>query len=580
MQAKHGSSLWSRRRSLIGCTIALVAMSAMMMPSIASAKSKSKSKPPVTSTFLALGDSLAFGYSTQLYNQGVVNGYENPEGFEGGYNNVYWNKTLKGEKKGVGLQNDGCPGETSASLIGTSLAKKLNEATPLKESQEKGESYPVTGESPCAYQEAWNAFKKVGTGGPLHHGYVGKTQLQDAITTIATKQNIEKQPVTTITLDIGNNDALHGVAGVEKEIEAKVKKIAEKEVQEKYIEPVVAEEVKAKYIVPAVEKYIQTTFIEPYLFVTFVKPHAEAECAEESEDIGGTPTGPEICASEYEKSGHTVEEAFESQYAGTEPGKKELKEKGEAYLAENYETGENFKHKGEIYGLEYLSSHKKELQEKGEVLGYEYFLEHKTELEEKGKKLGNEYFAANRQGLTQEADEKVAELARGEGAYAGKGLDKQIGSNTAAILYALRHGSEFGGVDYAGKIIFVAAYNPYGKLFTNKAEAEGFVNAHGGPFGPFGSESVFGNGEVHPGFDALQAEGNKLLQPVVTQFGGCEANVEPYFNPGGSKEVSRLKSLLNMTNTTITGGKLDGPDIHPSPAGYVRMAKLIVKACP
>jgi hypothetical protein len=51
------------------------------------------------------------------------------------------------------------------------------------------------------------------------------------------------------------------------------------------------------------------------------------------------------------------------------------------------------------------------------------------------------------------------------------------------------------------------------------------------------------------------------------------------FNPGtdgGKKpalEAERLKAWTNMTNSTITEGKANGPDIHPTPAGYKEMSR-------
>ena len=164
MQAKNGPVGAGRRRGrLIGCVVALVALSAMVMPTLASAAKKA---PPPTSTYLALGDSLAFGYSQQLYNEGQSKG-DPAQGFENGYANDYLMKLKNKEEQ---LTNDGCPGETTESLIGNNpeLLGGLNAGLKAQFEAEGGkpeEYVPVTGESPCAYGYAWAAFKTNGTGG-------------------------------------------------------------------------------------------------------------------------------------------------------------------------------------------------------------------------------------------------------------------------------------------------------------------------------------------------------------------------------------------------------------------------------
>jgi len=227
MQAMHGLAVLLRARGrLIGCCTAL----ALAITALAGASSASATTLPIKETYLATGDSLAFGYSSQLYHEGEVAGYEDPEGFEHGYADQYF-KVLKAKAKkagnGIRKFNDGCPGETTASLIGTdaTIIGTLNAA--LKKSQEENGLPPVKGEAACAYQAAWNAFKKVGTGGPLHHPYSG-SQLEDAINTLYNSQKVEKKPVTTISLNIGANDELKTLGGVE----AEAKKYVEEKVNE------------------------------------------------------------------------------------------------------------------------------------------------------------------------------------------------------------------------------------------------------------------------------------------------------------------------------------------------------------
>src|SRR3954452_11317698 len=149
MQAMHGFAVLVRTRGrLIGCCTAL----ALAIAALAGASSASAVKLPIKQTYLATGDSLAFGYSSQLYHEGEATGFVDPEGFEHGYVNQYY-KALKAKAAKVGdgirLVNDGCPAETTGSLIGTNatIIGTLNAA--LKKSQEENGLPPVKGESPC-----------------------------------------------------------------------------------------------------------------------------------------------------------------------------------------------------------------------------------------------------------------------------------------------------------------------------------------------------------------------------------------------------------------------------------------------
>src|SRR2546429_819056 len=136
MRATNGFAVWIRSRGrIVGCCMALALMlTAAVAPSTAGATEQ----PKVNETYLALGDSLAFGYSLQLYHEGEVAGFEDPENFEQGYTNQLLKKLKAAAVKlgnNVRLVNDGCPGETTSGLIGTSesLIGTLNAA--LKESQ-------------------------------------------------------------------------------------------------------------------------------------------------------------------------------------------------------------------------------------------------------------------------------------------------------------------------------------------------------------------------------------------------------------------------------------------------------------
>jgi lysophospholipase L1-like esterase len=125
-------------------------------------------RPPAPTSYLALGDSLAFGYSQAKFNENLPE--ENPAHFETGYVNDFGD-VLKLFDHGLQIVNDGCPGETTESFI----------------------------HGPCAY---------VGRDGfTLHHPYAGgpsSSQLSDAVA------YLEAHPggVNPITIDIGANDAL------------------------------------------------------------------------------------------------------------------------------------------------------------------------------------------------------------------------------------------------------------------------------------------------------------------------------------------------------------------------------------
>jgi hypothetical protein len=192
MQAIGGLAVFRRLR---GCVVALVLVISAVFASSASAA------PAVTHSDLALGDSLAFGYSQQLYNEHEAAG-DPASAFEHGYANYYFNYS-KAKAAGDQLINDGCPGETTDSMIGNKTLGAVLD--------------PTEGESPCGYQEAWNAFHTNGLGGPLHHPYVGKSQLEDALGVIGTEAALGK-PVTTVTLNIGANDELHAIAKCEAEV--------------------------------------------------------------------------------------------------------------------------------------------------------------------------------------------------------------------------------------------------------------------------------------------------------------------------------------------------------------------------
>jgi lysophospholipase L1-like esterase len=218
MSATNGSSSGLRTRSrLFG--LALVAALALSAAAVSSASAR---VIPIKATYLALGDSLAFGYSQQQFDENLPNG-EQASNFEHGYVNDYWSSHLK-QATGVQIQNLGCPGETSGSLIGNGALE-----AGLKAGQEaqEGHSVEAFGEAPCYYHEGQAEALGFPTGYkfPLHteYGGAGVSQLEAALGLIA-RDAAEGHEVTTLTLNIGANDQLHFVKKCETEVGEKVGK--------------------------------------------------------------------------------------------------------------------------------------------------------------------------------------------------------------------------------------------------------------------------------------------------------------------------------------------------------------------
>jgi hypothetical protein len=134
-----------------------------------------------------------------------------------------------------------------------------------------------------------------------------------------------------------------------------------------------------------------------------------------------------------------------------------------------------------------------------------------------------------------------------------EGLIKHILTNAGAALYAIRNGAEFGGINYTGKLVIQGGYDPYG--------------------------NVFGTGELLPGSVTLASLINLHEGELAASVGGCFANPLPTFNPGGKKETARLQKWTNMANFTEFEGKKNGPDIHPTPTGYHKLALIMIEKC-
>src|SRR3978361_1024380 len=115
MPAMNGLDVSFRKGRLIGCCMAVALVIAALFASSASAAKA----PLIPTNYTALGDSLAFGYTAEKFNNNYPE--ENPANFEGGYTNLLAAKLAKLEKKEgnqLSLINLGCPGEVSDGMIG------------------------------------------------------------------------------------------------------------------------------------------------------------------------------------------------------------------------------------------------------------------------------------------------------------------------------------------------------------------------------------------------------------------------------------------------------------------------------
>jgi lysophospholipase L1-like esterase len=151
--------------------IAVVAALGMLLGSSISAAAASEKFNPPKQYYLALGDSLAFGFEQAKFVGELQTGTYNPATFNTGYVDDFA-EMLRTVDPGITTVNYGCPGETTLSFI--------------------------TG--PCAYQALGTPTLGIPPL-PLHSGYSGSQQS-------AALAFLQAHPgqVGTITLDDGAND--------------------------------------------------------------------------------------------------------------------------------------------------------------------------------------------------------------------------------------------------------------------------------------------------------------------------------------------------------------------------------------
>ena len=190
MSAKNGlAHLFRKRAQIVSCcaTLALALSGSVFLPAAASAE---------TSTYIATGDSITFGFTQEKFNVNSPN--EPPSFFEEGFDH-FFNRDLNGAKevgKTVVDVNTACPGETSNGYIGESTAiggeASTEETSPPAEFQGPGDWHP------CAYHQV--------DGFPLHFSLGSHSQLEEVLSIL--KEGKPAHPVRAITVQIGGADQL------------------------------------------------------------------------------------------------------------------------------------------------------------------------------------------------------------------------------------------------------------------------------------------------------------------------------------------------------------------------------------
>jgi hypothetical protein len=243
MQATHGLAFLIRSRTrLIGCAMAI----ALALSALALASSARAAEPP-QKKYLALGDSLAFDYSQELFTENFRT--EDPKRFEeaapagsgkpNGYVTDYLLKLKAAqtpESQWQKVINNGCPGETTDGMIGTGSLRKQMEAAGLPVNPAPGEEWiagewsggtteaskaPPINKLACLYHYAQTQKFH------LHHEYGDNhSQLENGIEVIKHENsggNLTNHPVATVSWNIGANDQLQAVKKCEGEISQEFK---------------------------------------------------------------------------------------------------------------------------------------------------------------------------------------------------------------------------------------------------------------------------------------------------------------------------------------------------------------------
>jgi lysophospholipase L1-like esterase len=163
------------RARLLACCVAAVAL----VGAVAFAPTAGAANLVTGSTYLAVGDSLTYGYHAKQFSEEIAKkGFAEATNYEEGFVNDFGN-TLKVLQPKLQIANLGCPGETT-------------------DTAEKGPGAPYTG-SYCAGGPTGSPFPFAF----LHKPYTHNTQVEEAEAILKENSN-----VSPITVDLGANDIL------------------------------------------------------------------------------------------------------------------------------------------------------------------------------------------------------------------------------------------------------------------------------------------------------------------------------------------------------------------------------------
>jgi lysophospholipase L1-like esterase len=162
-----------RARGRLACVLGILAAALVAVPS---APADSVKPPKLTApkhVYLALGDSLAFGFQQAKLNGALAGGTYSPSLFTTGYVDDFFAAFAPQAPADAAIENLGCPGETSDTLMSATNA--------------------TTGCTTFPF--------------PIHRNHPGTTQLEAALDVL----DEEHGRVSPVTLNIGANDVLRMV---------------------------------------------------------------------------------------------------------------------------------------------------------------------------------------------------------------------------------------------------------------------------------------------------------------------------------------------------------------------------------
>ena len=131
-------------------------------------------------------------------------------------------------------------------------------------------------------------------------------------------------------------------------------------------------------------------------------------------------------------------------------------------------------------------------------------------------------------------------------------LFSHILHNIGTIVFALRHGSLFGGVDYSGSIVFLGGYDPFGNVYKAGEVATANALPQFKNEARLGEQLRFGRARVDlelPRERTRPTKGSKRLQEGHEPFGACFANP---FSRCSTRARSKNRAKLARCRNTPT----------------------------